>query len=634
MNRTLILIAFLCIGHLLFAQAPNWNWANGIGSNSWERSHTIEMDDNGDLYIAGTFASSSLAFGNTTLANQGNYDVFLAKYNALGTKLWAVSLGGSAMDEAWDVITDFQNNVYVTGYYKSTNFYIGIDTILHNSGLGSLFLVKYDMDGNFIWAINSTGYGRDWGRALGVDESNNVYLGGNFVDGDITIIDTTLINQGESDFFVAKFNSSGDRLWTRHTGGSDLDLLRNLVVSPEFRNVYFIGDFGSSTVTFDSITFTNASSLRDNFVVKYDEFGNTVWAKHITGTGEEQGSFIAVDWKENIYVTGQYGSGVCYFDWAQLTNSTTSQETYLTMYDQYGDVMWVTGMYGEYDDIAYSITSDMDDGVYICGYFNSSNFGIGTDIFSSNGGFDIFVSKFDYFGNYYWTKQCGGTSDDHAECVVSDLNGNLYVTGKYRSSNINFDAITLNNNAGEDIFISKLSNNYSFYVTVNSTICEGDSIYLENDFQTLSGSYYDSLTSAGGWDSVVNTLLTVVPMPNPIITQNINTLTSSYGISYQWYYDGNIISGATNQSYQPINDGNYQVEIVNNEGCIGISDNYYFQYIGIPEIDNEFTLYPNPAANYIYVNNATDIKIYSYSGTLLITSKTKITDVTTLKSGV
>ncbi|MEA3446736.1 MAG: hypothetical protein U9R19_18625, partial [Bacteroidota bacterium] len=431
-------IALFC-GYVLFAQTPDWVWSNGLIGTDEERSHTIEIDGADNVYIAGSFSSSSFTIGTNNLTSQGNHDVFLAKYDSLGNSIWVLSMGGTHEDEAWDVKPDNQNNIYVTGYFRSPGFNIGSDTTLYNTGAASMFIVKFDSDGNFLWAQNSSGSGREWGRALGVDESDNVYLGGNFVDGDITIADTTLINQGGYDLFVSKYTPTGDRIWTRHAGASGTELLRNLTVSPEYRNVYVIGDFTSDSITFDATTFTNANSgYRDNFVVKYNQDGDVVWARHIYGTEEEFGSFIAVDWQENIYVTGQFKSSTCNFGTFQLSNNSSTKEVYLAMYDPNGNVMWVTGMYGDGEDLVYSITSDMNDGIYISGWFNSLSFGVGSDIFTSNGGHDSFISKFDYQGNYYWTKQCGGSTNDYAECVAADLYGNLYVTGRFASTTLQF----------------------------------------------------------------------------------------------------------------------------------------------------------------------------------------------------
>lgn len=442
------------------AQVPDWVWSKSVGGASIEKSHTIELDKSGNVYIAGTYASENLTFGSDLIVNNGSYDVVLAKYDSLGNNIWAEGFGGSALDEAWDVITDNVNNVYITGYFYSSNFYIGSDTVLHNTGIASMFLVKYDSLGNYLWAMNSVGNGREWGRTLGVDEENNVYLGGNFIDGNISIGDTSFTNQGSFDIFLSKFSSTGQMLWSKHAGNSSLDLLRNIAVSPIYNNVYLFGDFSGSSISFDTLTLTNSNTyFRDNFIVKYDHNGQLKWGRKIGGSEDELGSFIAIDWKENIYVAGQFESSEANFDSYSLTNSTSGKEAYLAMYSKFGQVMWVKGLYGDGDDVVYSISSDMNNGLYVCGWTNSSALNIGSDWLSSNGGYDLFVSKFNFEGDYFWTKQVGNYSSEYAECLVSDEKGNLYVTGNFSSSSLDFDSHMITNLGSDDIFIGKLKVN-------------------------------------------------------------------------------------------------------------------------------------------------------------------------------
>ena len=453
---TIIALAIIC--QISFSQIPQWTWTHGLTGLDDEKSHTIEIDQDLNLLVAGAFNSQTLTVGNTSLSTEGSHDVFVSKFDSAGNHLWSISMGGTGFDEAWDIIADFQNNIYVTGHFYSSSFSIGTDTTLYNQQTAAMFFVKLDSNGNFLWAKASSGSQRAWGRALGIDELDNVYLGGNFLNTNMTLDDTTLINQGSHDMFVAKFTSEGQRLWTRHAGSSNVDLLRNMVVSPEYRNVYVIGDFESSSITFDNTTFTNANTgQRDNFVVKYNQDGSLVWAKHIYGTDEEFGSFIAVDWHENIYATGQFQSSTCFFDSYSLNNSTISNEVYLVCYDPNGTVNWVTGIYGDENDNVYSIATDKNNGLYLCGWFNSTNFGIGSDVFATQGGFDAFISKFDFQGNYKWTKPLGSNDDDQAECIVSDYQGELYVTGKFSSPTLMFDSIQLTNTGDNDVFVGKIS---------------------------------------------------------------------------------------------------------------------------------------------------------------------------------
>ena len=75
-------------------------------------------------------------------------------------------------------------------------------------------------------------------------------------------------------------------------------------------------------------------------------------------------------------------------------------------------------------------------------------------------------------------------------------------------------------------------------------------------------------------------VVTVTPGPTPTITPtgttNICTgdnftFTASQGASYQWYLNGNPISGATSMTYSASLAGNYTVQVTSSLGCVGTS---------------------------------------------------------------
>lgn len=70
------------------------------------------------------------------------------------------------------------------------------------------------------------------------------------------------------------------------------------------------------------------------------------------------------------------------------------------------------------------------------------------------------------------------------------------------------------------------------------------------------------------------TLDSVLEKPEPITTQNVNTLYTSANTpspAWQWYFNGNLIPGATNLTYVITQAGCYQVT-ASEAGCTGISD--------------------------------------------------------------
>ena len=85
-------------------------------------------------------------------------------------------------------------------------------------------------------------------------------------------------------------------------------------------------------------------------------------------------------------------------------------------------------------DRARDVATDYLGNVYVTGMFTSSvDFDPGpeTEMYTSNGEFDIFLCKFDSGGNFQWARTWGGPYSEFGDSIAVDGNGNAWVTGRY-----------------------------------------------------------------------------------------------------------------------------------------------------------------------------------------------------------
>lgn len=96
--------------------------------------------------------------------------------------------------------------------------------------------------------------------------------------------------------------------------------------------------------------------------------------------------------------------------------------------------------------------------------------------------------------------------------------------------------------------------------------------------------------------------IAVNPLPaTPEITQNVNELTSSTGVSYTWYFNGTVAPSFSGQTISPTQNGNYQVQITDANGCkSALSAVINFIYTGSQTLQNRqpVTFFPNPAEGF------------------------------------
>ncbi len=129
-------------------------YATLIGGSSWEDGYAIAIDNDGDAYITGRTGSLNYPTTNDAIycENQGYCDVFVSKVNQYGTELlYSTYLGGSNWDQGNSIAIDFNKDIILTGYSKSTEFPMvnyPYDPI--NSGtMCDSFLTKISLDPTF-----------------------------------------------------------------------------------------------------------------------------------------------------------------------------------------------------------------------------------------------------------------------------------------------------------------------------------------------------------------------------------------------------------------------------------------------------------------------------------------------------
>jgi len=283
-------IAGACINHDIFIAKYNSTgaviWNKQLGGEADDSGWAIATDKDQNVYVTGTF-QDTLFLSTGDLISTDFKDIFVAKFNSAGDLLWAKKAGGSMVNNGCSICTDSQNKIYITGSFDGTTQFE--NTFITSRGSKDAFLAKYDSDGNLEWVINEGGsIQNDEAFAVSTDKNDNVYVCGKFEDTAYFSSDT-LISKGSSDYFIAKHSSSGNLLWVKSAGGTSMDVAQALSCDQQ-GNIYLTGYF-NSMADFDGMLLTSTGSS-DVFVVKYDTSGNIIWTRGSGGNGPDQGTGI------------------------------------------------------------------------------------------------------------------------------------------------------------------------------------------------------------------------------------------------------------------------------------------------------------------------------------------------------
>jgi hypothetical protein len=313
------------------------------------------------------------------------------------------------------------------------------------------------------------------GNSVATDANGNVYVAGYTQGG----LDGNTLT-GTTDFFFTKYNSSGDKQYTRQLGVAEQDTAGESVATDANGNVYVSG---WTRVGLDGNTLTGTT---DFFFTKYDSSGVKQYTRQLGVAGQSTyGRSVATDASGNVYVAGYTRGGL---DGNTLTGTA---DFFVTKYGSSG-VKQYTRQLGvaAQDTYGLSVATDASGNVYVAGYTRG-----GLDGNTLTGTTDFFVTKYDSSGVKQYTRQLGVTGrTTYGESVATDANGNVYVAGFTGGG---LDGNTLTGTA--DFFVTKYNSSGVKQYTRQLGIAGKDTggISVATD---ASGNVYVAGTTWGGLD--------------------------------------------------------------------------------------------------------------------------------------
>jgi Beta-propeller repeat len=253
-------------------------WIKQLGSSVDDRGWGVSADGVGNVYLAGTTG------GSLQGANLGSTDAFLTKYDAAGALLWTRQLGTTVDDDGRNVYTDSAGNVYISGFTSGS-------LQGSNAGFTDAFVSKYNSVGALQWTRQLGTTTSDYSYGVTADTSGNVFISGT----------TSGRFQGSGpineDAFVAKYNSAGVLQWTQQLGTTTTADRNFTIAADTFGNIFISG------VTNGSLQGTNAGGF-DAFVAKYDSTGARLWTRQLGTSTDEDCHSVTTDNLGNVYISG------------------------------------------------------------------------------------------------------------------------------------------------------------------------------------------------------------------------------------------------------------------------------------------------------------------------------------------
>ncbi len=184
-----------------------WIQTVQIGSVDEDYGQDIARDADNNVYVVGRTQGDFDGY-----VNAGTWDLVLVKYDSSGVKQWSAQKGTATDDFGAGIKIAPNNLIYLTGWTAGD---LDGET---NTGSEDVFLMNYDLDGNWSWTVLLGTVSEDVGIAITSDSNSNIYLSGSTV-GNLG----GNINAGDRDVFLGKYDATGIPLWTELLGSADYE---------------------------------------------------------------------------------------------------------------------------------------------------------------------------------------------------------------------------------------------------------------------------------------------------------------------------------------------------------------------------------------------------------------------------
>ena len=484
LGRLAAIIAASCPFFAHSQAHPFLEWVNHYNTgSSWGVSTCLDI--NGNIYTTGSFDDTLIANtinGTDTLTATGAYDnCFIQKLDANGNLIWSKGIQASSEVLGCSIVTDSLENVYVLGRVSgSTDFDPGGNVVSHTTaGTFDHFVVKLDVDGNFVWVkileANAACFAAG-ASSITLDKQNNLILIGvfsgtvDFDPGPLTEYITPA--PGDVDMFIEKLDSAGNLIWVKTLKPDGC----TSIISDEHSNLYITGGF-HDTIDFDpgpSIAerISASFSYLDVYLLKLDSSGNFKWVNTFGAGFGDVGKDICIDNSGNVYTVGSFRASVDFNPSLSETNVITAvgaDNSFIQKVDSLGNFIWAKSMKSLTGGINYNAATcaaiDGDGNILVGGYYAGTSYlysSSDTTTYTTDGNTDLYVQKLDSAGNYIWGISLSGSWYEVSNDIMVDSEDAVYFTGRFFDEvNFNPFGTPFQTNTGiNSVFVAKYVEEY------------------------------------------------------------------------------------------------------------------------------------------------------------------------------
>lgn len=403
-RTTFATLVFLFLQSIIFAQIPAIQWTKTYGGVRFDIGISVSQTTDSGYVIAAEAASFSPS---------DSADFYIIRTNYIGDTIWTKVYGGDDQDWPRSIQQTSDGGFIVVGGTRS-----------YGAGECDVYLVKTDANGDSIWTKTYGTISHEVGMAVQQTSDSGYIIAG--WNGDYP----------DYNIYIIKTDSLGDTLWTRTYGGSYT-----------YDNAWSVEQTSDGGyIVCGTLDLGNNNS--DNYLIKLDPLGDTLWTRTYGGPGTDYG-----------YCARQTSDG------GYIVTGDRDGDVYIIKTDSNGDSTWTRtyGGSGIYDS-GRSVQQTTDGGYIVGGYLQTSaNY------------WDVYIIKTDEYGDSVWSLTVGGQYDEGCYSIQQTMDGGYIAVG---------DSGDIFGPTDYDIYLVKVAPESDIYEDITSQTCEFVNIEIfPNPFQ-------------------------------------------------------------------------------------------------------------------------------------------------------
>ena len=275
----------------------------------------------------------------------------------------------------------------------------------------NIILARYSSDGNPIWQRSLAGTVS--GEASGLCVSNDGSL---YVVGSTNPSSSGQQSVGLVDCFIAKFTANGTPVWTRILGTRAIDQAVAVSAAPD-DSVYVAG------FSYGELGNQRNRGQSDAFVAKFTGDGSLQWTRLLGGESADRASAIAAAADGSVYLAGTAGGGF------EGKLSQGADDAFLAKLDPNGALIWTRLIGTAKDESATALATGLDGSIYLSGSTEGNLSSSSPESPVSQGGTDVFITKFASNGAQVWSEMLGSPKDEFSSGLAISDHGSVYIVG-------------------------------------------------------------------------------------------------------------------------------------------------------------------------------------------------------------